>query len=86
MPNSNHPEKKYATQLGSRKVFADRKIFFIDAMVNDRGKFIKFTEDVGGRRDTILIPEEFLEEVLTAFEELIEDHFLPFSETDECPI
>ena len=42
--------------LASEKLTIDRKIFFLDLKENDRGRFIKITEDVGGRRDTIMVP------------------------------
>lgn len=42
--------------LASEKLAIDRKIFFLDLKENDRGRFIKITEDVGGRRDTIMVP------------------------------
>ena len=42
--------------LASEKLAIDRKVFFLDLKENDRGRFIKITEDVGGRRDTIMVP------------------------------
>ena len=42
--------------LASEKLTTDRKVFFLDLKENDRGRFIKITEDVGGRRDTIMLP------------------------------
>ena len=42
--------------LASEKLATDRKIFFLDLKENDRGRYIKITEDVGGRRDTIMLP------------------------------
>ena len=38
--------------LASEKLATERKVFFLDLKENDRGRFIKITEDVGGRRDT----------------------------------
>ena len=35
-----------------REVSIERKIFFLDLKENQRGRFMKITEDVGGRRDT----------------------------------
>ena len=66
--------------LYSEKVFSDRKIFFMDLKENDRGRFVKITEDVPGRRDTIMLPIEALDEFLDAlnrvadFEEELEEH------------
>lgn len=42
--------------LYTEKIEVDRKIFFVDLKENDRGKYLKITEDVGGRRDTIIVP------------------------------
>ena len=42
--------------LASEKFTIDRKVFFLDLKENERGRFIKITEDVGGRRDTIMLP------------------------------
>ena len=37
--------------LRSEKVQIERKTFFLDLKENDRGRFLRITEDVGGRRD-----------------------------------
>lgn len=51
--------------IASEKLEIERKVFFLDLKENARGRFIKITEDVGGRRDTIMLPipaaREFLE-------------------------
>ena len=52
--------------LHSEKIVTDRKIFFLDLKENDRGKFIKITEDVRGRRDTIILPIDAAQEFLDA--------------------
>jgi|TARA_B110000305_G_C19456725_1_gene651467 hypothetical protein len=52
------------------KILADRKIFFLDLKENDRGQFVKITEDVRGRRDTIMVPTEFLDDFITALQDI----------------
>ena len=52
--------------LHTEKVFADRKIFFLDLKENNRGRFVKITEDVRGRRDTIMVPADSLDEFVDA--------------------
>lgn len=47
--------------LLSEKIQIERKQFFFDLKENPRGRFLKITEDVGGRRDTIIIPSTGLE-------------------------
>jgi hypothetical protein len=54
--------------LYTEKIFSDRKVFFVDLKSNDRGRFLKITEDVRGRRDTIMVPEESLQELIDALQ------------------
>ena len=42
--------------LRSEKIQVERKQFFFDLKENQRGKFLKITEDVNGRRDAIILP------------------------------
>lgn len=58
--------------IHTEKVIADRKIFFMDLKENDRGQFVKITEDVRGRRDTIMVPAEILDEFITALQQVRE--------------
>ena len=43
-------------ELFSEQVQIERKVFSFDLRENPRGRFLKITEDVGGRRDAIIIP------------------------------
>ncbi len=56
-----------ADAIVSEKIHADRKIFFLDLKENDRGRFLKITEDVNGRRDTIMVPESAFKDFAEAF-------------------
>ena len=58
--------------IASEKVAIDRKIFFLDLKENQRGRFLKITEDVGGRRDTIMLPAAAFKDFAEALERLIE--------------
>jgi hypothetical protein len=58
--------------LHSEKIVGDRKTFFLDLKENERGRFIKITEDVRGRRDTIMLPLEVAEEFADALDRLLE--------------
>ena len=64
--NNGGYRRRREEPLYTEKIFADRKIFFVDLKSNDRGKFLKITEDVRGRRDTIMVPEESLQEIIDA--------------------
>ena len=58
--------------IHTEKILADRKIFFLDLKENGRGQFVKITEDVRGRRDTIMVPIEFLDDFIDALEDIRE--------------
>ena len=70
--NQHSGENVGAAPLASEKVNVDRKIFFLDLKENNRGRFLKITEDVGGRRDTIMLPAEAFAEFGEALMRLVE--------------
>ena len=55
--------------LKSAKIQIERKTFVLALKENPRGRFLRITEDVGGRRDTIIVPSTGLED----FKKLLED-------------
>ena len=56
----------------SERIEFERKIFFLDLKENQRGRFIKITEDVGGRRDTIMLPIDAAGDFADALQRLVE--------------
>lgn len=48
--------------LKTEKIQIERKSFVFALKENPRGRFLRITEDVNGRRDTIIIPAPGLEE------------------------
>lgn len=63
----NHVESDL---LHTEKILADRKIFFLDLKRNNRGMVVKITEDVGGNRDTIMVPAEILGDFIAALSDI----------------
>ncbi|MDX1952772.1 MAG: RNA-binding protein [Verrucomicrobiota bacterium] len=57
--------------LRSDKVQIERKTFVFTLKENPRGRFLRITEDVNGRRDTIIIPATGLEEFKKVFDEML---------------
>jgi hypothetical protein len=57
--------------LASEKLQIERKTFVFTLKENPRGRFLRITEDVGGRRDTIIIPAPGLEDFLKVLEEMV---------------
>ncbi len=56
----------------SQKIQIERKQFFFDLKENPRGRFLRITEDVNGRRDTIIIPATGLKDVRDIIDQMIE--------------
>lgn len=58
--------------LHSEKVQVERKQFFFDLNENPRGRFLRITEDVNGRRNAIVIPVVGLEDFRRIITDMIE--------------
>ena len=58
--------------LASEKIQIDRKVFFLDLKENQRGRFLKITEDVSGRRDTIMLPASGFKDFLDALTRIVD--------------
>lgn len=56
--------------LHTEKILSDRKTFFLDLKQNSRGMVVKITEDVGGNRDTIMVPVEILADFIAALTDI----------------
>lgn len=63
--------------LRSDKIQIERKTFLFSLKENPRGRFLRITEDVAGRRDTIIIPAPGLED----FKRVIDDMVRASAET-----
>lgn len=57
--------------LRSDKVQIERKTFLFSLKENPRGRFLRITEDVGGRRDTIIIPAPGLDDFKKLLDEMV---------------
>ena len=63
-----HLEEK---TLKSEKIQIERKTFIFTLKENPRGCFLRITEDVGGRRDTIIVPATGLPDFRNAVETMV---------------
>jgi hypothetical protein len=57
--------------LRTEKVQIERKTFVFTLKENPRGRFLRITEDVGGRRDTIIVPSTGLEDFKKLVDEMV---------------
>ena len=56
--------------LRSERIQIERKTFLFTLKENPRGRFLRITEDVAGRRDTIIVPAPGLEDFRKMLEEM----------------
>lgn len=57
--------------LKSGEIQIERKNFVFSLKENPRGRFLRITEDVGGRRDTIIIPSTGLADFKKLVDEMV---------------
>jgi hypothetical protein len=70
--HSYRPEPQSHESIASERVDIERKKFFLDLKENARGRVFKITEDVGGRRDTLMLPAEAAAEFLAALQRIVD--------------
>ncbi len=63
MPNQAGGEEK---TLRCEKLQIERKLFTFSLRENPRGRFLRITEDVGGRHDNVIVPASGLGEFADA--------------------
>lgn len=57
--------------LKTEKIQIERKTFIFTLKENPRGRFLRITEDVNGRRDNVIIPSTGLEEFRRVLEDMV---------------
>lgn len=67
----NGPQGSGEEVLKTERVQIERKTFVLSLRQNVRGRFLKITEDVGGRRDTIIIPSTGLTDFQRVLDEMV---------------
>jgi hypothetical protein len=65
-----NPQRPPATVFSLETIQTERKRFECMLNENRNGRFIKITEEVGGRRDTIIMPIEALESLRAILERM----------------
>ena len=57
--------------IASRELQVERKHFHIEFRENERGRFLRITEEAHGRRNTVIVPSTGLNEFNVAVDEVI---------------
>ena len=68
-PPSKPPINEATLKTG--KIQIERKTFTFLLRENPRGRFLRITEDVGGRRDAIIVPAPGLDEFKKLLDEMV---------------
>ncbi len=68
--------------LKTDKIQIERKTFVFALKENPRGRFLRITEDVGGRRDTIIVPAPGLDD----FKRMVDEMVKHSTETPSAPV
>lgn len=77
--------------IATHRIKVERKLFYVDVMENMKGRFVRITEDVRGRRDRVVIPETGVAEIGRILSEVAAEYEFPDLEepgdpaTDESP-
>jgi hypothetical protein len=57
--------------LKTEKIQIERKTFVFTLKENPRGRFLRITEDVNGRRDNVIVPSTGLDEFKRVMDEMV---------------
>jgi hypothetical protein len=59
------------TILEAKEVQIERKRFHFEFRENERGRFLRITEEAHGRRNTIIVPSTGLDEFTAAIDDVL---------------
>lgn len=68
--------------IAAQELQVERKHFYIEYRENERGRFLRITEEAHGRRNTIIIPSTGLEEFVDTLDDVL--HSVP-AEAEATP-
>ncbi len=57
--------------ISNRDIQIERKHFFIEFRENERGRFLRITEEAHGRRNTVILPSTGVPEFRKALDEVL---------------
>jgi len=69
--------------ISSRDLQIERKHFFLELRENERGRFLRISEEAHGRRNTIIIPSTGFDDFEDALDEVLSEE--PDSEPGSAP-
>ncbi len=58
--------------IEAKELQIERKHFYVEFRENDRGKFLRITEEAHGRRNTIIVPSTGVDDFTAAIDEVLD--------------
>jgi len=58
--------------IEARELQIERKHFYVEFRENERGKFLRITEEAHGRRNTIIVPSTGVDDFAAAIAEVLQ--------------
>jgi PurA-like ssDNA and RNA-binding protein len=63
--------KKMDNIIEARELQIERKLFYVELRENERGKFLRITEESHGRRNSIIVPSSGVDDITAAITEVL---------------
>ena len=57
--------------IEARELQIERKHFYVELRENERGRFLRITEEAHGRRNTIIVPSTGVDDFTAAIDEVL---------------
>ncbi|MDQ2867520.1 MAG: DNA-binding protein [Verrucomicrobiota bacterium] len=57
--------------IEGKELQIERKYFYVEFRENERGRFLRITEEAHGRRNTIIVPSTGLEDFTAAIDDVL---------------
>ncbi len=70
-PQSAGGDQRFVETLYEVTIQVERKSLSLSLKQNNRGRFLRITEEVGGRRDAIVVPASGLDDFRSALEKVL---------------
>ncbi len=71
-PNPSNLLIRMDNIIAAKELQIERKHFYIEFRENDRGRFLRITEEAHGRRNTIIVPSTGLDDFSAMLDEVLD--------------
>ena len=68
---NSRPQGKMDNIIEARELQIERKHFYVELRENERGKFLRITEEAHGRRNSIIVPSTGVDDFTATIAEVL---------------